>query len=252
MLDSLTAETHSQPGSAPSRPRILVVDDNDNLRQFVSQILLRQGFEVTCAPDGDEMDIVLMRQSIDLILLDSVMPKEDGISILKRLSVRPGPPVIMLSARSEDIDRIHGLEMGADDYVAKPFNPDELVARIRAVLRRQSGSQSAPAETVSRFFGWELDNIRRQLKSPADKVLVLSNAEFALMRVFVESPGKPLSREQIMRQMNDMEADTIERAVDSLISRLRRKMDRANPGRGEDEALIRTIYGTGYMMRPLS
>jgi two-component system, OmpR family, response regulator len=251
MLDSLTAETRA-PVAATARPRVLVVDDNDNLRQFVSQILLRQGFEVACAPDGDEMDIILLRQPVDLILLDSIMPKEDGLSILKRLSVKQSPPIIMLSARSDDLDRIRGLEMGADDYMAKPFNPDELVARIRAVLRRNGSMPAPPVETVNRFFGWELDNIRRQLKSPAGNILILSNAEFALMRVFVENPGKPLSREQIMRHMNDMEADTIERAVDSLISRLRRKMDRANPGASEDESLIRTIYGTGYMMRPLS
>jgi two-component system, OmpR family, response regulator len=252
MLDSLPTSSPGQSSAEVTRPHILVVDDNDNLRQYVSQTLIRQGFNVTCAPDGDEMDIVLLRQSIDLILLDSMMPKEDGLSILKRLTVKAAPPVIMLSARSDDLDRIRGLEMGADDYVSKPFNPDELVARIRAVLRRNGGTPIPPTETLSRFFGWELDNIRRHLKSPAGQTLALSNAEFAMMRVFVEHPGKPMSREQITRYMHDMEDDTVERAIDSLISRLRRKMDRANPGACEDEALIRTIYGTGYMMRPLS
>lgn len=234
-----------------TKPHVLVVDDNDNLRQFVSQILTRQGFQVTCAPDGEEMDVVLARVSIDLILLDTLMPHEDGFSILKRFSNRPTPPIIMLSARSEDLDRIQGLELGADDYMGKPFNPDELVARIRAVLRRHGTPQAVPSENVSRFFGWELDNIRRQLKSPTGQVLVLSNAEFALMRAFIDHPGRPLSRDQIMQHMRDLHDDTVERAIDSLISRLRRKMEKANPGH-KDEALIRTIYGTGYMMRPLS
>jgi two-component system, OmpR family, response regulator len=252
MLNSALNSTLSPDLSENVRPRVLVVDDNDSLRQFVSQILIRQGFEVSSAHDGEEMDIVLARSGIDLILLDSIMPKEDGLSILKRLSRGHHPPIIMLSARSEDLDRIRGLELGADDYMAKPFNPDELVARIRAVLRRNSGPQAPAAENISRFFGWELDNIRRQLKSPGGRTLVLSNAEFALMRVFIDHPGRPLSREQIMRHMRELEDDTVERAIDSLISRLRRKMERADPEAEADEALIRTIYGTGYMLRPLS
>lgn len=234
-------------------PKIIVVDDNDGLRTFVSQLLQRQGFEVRGASGGQEMDLVLEQFAADLIVLDSMMPKEDGLSICKRLREKNGPPIIILSAKSDDMDRILGLDLGADDYMIKPFNPDELVARIKAVLRRKNTpNQDASDVTKSHFFGWVLDNVKRKLTSPEDIEITLSNAEFTLLRVFLDHPGRALTRDQIVGFMHNLHDENIDRAIDTLISRLRRKLNQANPKAQKDEEVIRTIYGIGYMLRPLT
>ena len=241
------------PQAAPAEPveasaiRVLVVDDDKELRDLTSQFLVQNGFQVHTAAQGREMDKILARGDIGLVVLDYMMPGEDGLSICKRLQDQGGPPVIMLSARGEEIDRIVGLELGADDYMAKPFHPRELLARIRAVLRRRetrvSGEKGSP---LTHFFGWALDNIKRSLTRPDGVHVALSNAEFELLRVFLDRPGRALSRDQILDFLHGPNTDSFDRAIDVQISRLRRKLsDDAN------EDIIRTIRGVGYMFKPL-
>ncbi len=227
--------------------RVLVVDDDKELRDLTSQFLSQNGFEVHTAAQAREMDKVLARGDIGLVVLDYMMPGEDGLSICKRLREHNGPPVIMLSARGEEIDRIVGLELGADDYMSKPFHPRELLARIRAVLRRREarGSDERGAGQTW-FFGWALDNIKRTLTRPDGVQVALSNAEFELLRVFLDRPGRALSRDQILDFLHGPNADSFDRAIDVQISRLRRKLsDDTN------EDIIRTIRGIGYMFKPL-
>jgi len=229
------------------QPHVLIVDDDPDLRELTGNFLDQNGFSVHMAAQGRDMDKVLARGDIDLVVLDYMMPGEDGLSICKRLQEQGGPPVIMLSARGEDIDRIVGLELGADDYIAKPFHPRELLARIRAVLRRREGrSVTHKGSAITHFFGWQLDNIKRTLARPDGVQVALSNAEFELLRVFLERPGRALSRDQILDHLHGPNADSFDRAIDVQISRLRKKLaDDAN------EDIIRTIRGIGYMFKPL-
>ncbi len=238
--------------SADPITRILIVDDDPDLRDLTSNFLANNGFEVHTAAHGRDMDKMLARGDIELIVLDYMMPGEDGLSICKRLIEKGGPPVIMLSARGEEIDRIVGLELGADDYMAKPFHPRELLARIRAVLRRREAkegtwnAQGTGKSPISHFFGWQLDNIKRTLTRPDGVQVVLSNAEFELLRVFLDRPGRALSRDQILDYLHGPNSDSFDRAIDVQISRLRRKLsDDSN------EDIIRTIRGIGYMFKPL-
>ncbi|UDF02804.1 response regulator [Asticcacaulis sp. AND118] len=236
--------------TAPTQPRqhILVVDDDFDLRELISGFLSLNGFEVHTAASGRDMDKLLQRGDIGLVVLDYMMPGEDGLSICKRLNQRGGPPVIMLSAKGEEIDRIVGLELGADDYLAKPFHPRELLARIRAVLRRGEGRGNGEKSQSTTFFGWSLDNIKRTLQRPDGVQVALSNAEFELLRVFLERPGRALTRDQILDFLHGPNSENFDRAIDVQISRLRRKLnDESNDG----EEIIRTIRGIGYMFRPL-
>ncbi|MEI9903004.1 MAG: response regulator [Asticcacaulis sp.] len=235
------------PGDA--RPCVLVVDDTEDIRLLLETALRRKGFRILTADGGKEMDAILATTRVDLIVLDSVMPGEDGLSICKRLREDDGPPVIMLSAKGEDLDRIRGLERGAEDYMAKPFNPDELAARIRVVLRRQPATAQKDAGTRT-VFGWALEHQSRKLTSPQGHALLLTTAEYAVLNVFLANPDRPLKREFILTCMEALHAETTARALDTVISRLRRKLDAANPGAPEAEELIRTVYGTGYMLRP--
>lgn len=232
--------------TAPS-PRILIVDDDNDLRGLIGDFLGQNGFEVHLAAQGRDMDKVLARGDISLVVLDYMMPGEDGLSICKRLKEQGGPPVIMLSARGEEIDRIVGLELGADDYMAKPFHPRELLARVRAVLRRREGRNEVETRAaVSQFFGWQLDNIKRNLTRPDGVQVALSNAEFDLLRVFLDRPGRALSRDQILDYLHGPNTDSFDRAIDVQISRLRRKLSDDH-----NEDIIRTIRGIGYMFKPL-
>lgn len=228
-------------------PRILIVDDDRDIRELTGNFLGQNGFVIHTAAQGKEMDKILTRGDIALVVLDYMMPGEDGLSICKRLQEQGGPPVIMVSARGEEIDRIVGLELGADDYIAKPFHPRELLARIRAVLRRREartgGDKGAPVTT---FFGWSLDNIKRTLTRPDGIQVALSNAEFELLRVFLDRPGRALSRDQILDYLHGPNADSFDRAIDVQISRLRRKLSDDH-----NEDIIRTIRGIGYMFKPL-
>jgi two-component system OmpR family response regulator len=226
--------------------RILMVDDDPGIRDVVSDFLGRHGYKVETAADASEMERALERGQIDLVVLDVMLPGEDGQAICRRLTTtESAPPIIMLSAMGEDTDRIVGLELGADDYLAKPCNPRELLARVRAVLRRaeQRGSGSAALGAGCEFAGWRLDLVRRELRSPAGVVVNLSSGEFSLLRAFVERPQRVLTRDQLLEYARGPDSDAFDRAIDVQISRLRRKLD--DGGGGHD--LIRTIRNEGYM-----
>ena len=249
MLQAARSMSSPSPATLPT-PRVLIVDDDLDLRDLISNFLTQNGFDVHAAPNGREMDKVLARGDISLVVLDYMMPGEDGLSICKRLGENDGPPVIMLSARGEEIDRIVGLELGADDYMTKPFHPRELLARIRAVLRRQesrgNGDGWGGKSPITHFFGWQLDNIKRTLTRPDGVQVALSNAEFELLRVFLDRPGRALTRDQILDFLHGPNTDSFDRAIDVQISRLRRKLSDDN-----NEDIIRTIRGIGYMFKPL-
>ncbi|WP_297693464.1 response regulator [Phenylobacterium sp.] len=225
--------------------RILMVDDDPGIRDVVSEFLGRHGYTVSTAADAREMERALERGPVDLIVLDVMLPGEDGLAVCRRGASRDGgPPIIMLSAMGEDTDRIVGLELGADDYLAKPCNPRELLARIRAVLRRaESRGASSTVGASCEFAGWALDLVRRELRSPQGVVVNLSSGEFSLLRVFVERPQRVLTRDQLLELARGPDSDAFDRAIDVQISRLRRKLD--DGGGGQD--LIRTIRNEGYM-----
>jgi two-component system OmpR family response regulator len=222
-------------------PRLLVVDDDAELRDLIAGFLVDQGLEVETAADAVEMDAVLARSAVDLIVLDLMMPGEDGLAIVRRLrggSRRPG--LIMLSAMGEDLDRIIGLEVGADDYLPKPCNPRELLARIRAVLRRRGEGEGAATGGPRRRFGaWTLDLISRTLTRPGQPDAQLTDAEFRVLTVFLDRPQRVLSRDQLLDAAQGQDVEIFDRAIDVTVSRLRRKLGSGDP--------IRTIRNEGYM-----
>lgn len=224
------------------RPRVLVVDDDPDIRTGLVEVFERSGFDASSAGDVATMERVLAVQGIDLIVLDLMMPGEDGLSACKRLSGKGRPPIIMLSALGDDADRIVGLEIGADDYLAKPCNPRELVARARAVLRRGRETDGVASADALRFAGFRLDIARRELVDPEGVIIPLSAGEFRLLRAFVERPRRVLSREQLLDYAFDNDTEVFDRAVDVQVSRLRRKLER--PGAPE---IIRTVRGEGYL-----
>ncbi len=227
---------------------ILVVDDDPGIRDVVSEFLSRHGYAVETAADGREMDRAMNRRQPDLVVLDLMLPGEDGLSICRRISRPEGPAVIMLSAMGEETDRIIGLELGADDYLPKPCNPRELLARIRAVLRRRR--EPSPTEDMlgaaCEFAGWRLDLVRHELRSPNGVVVNLSSGEFSLLRAFVEHPQRVLTRDQLLEYARGPQSDAFDRAIDVQISRLRRKLE---DGGGAVE-LIRTVRSEGYIFTP--
>lgn len=225
---------------AETAPCVLIVDDDTDIRNGLVAVFERAGFKAHAAGDVASMERALASKGADLIVLDLMMPGEDGLSACKRLSGKGRPPIIMLSALGDDADRIVGLEIGADDYMAKPCNPRELVARARAVLRRRSGE--GDAGDAMTFAGFRIDIARRELIDPEGVVIALSAGEFRLLRAFVEHPGRVLSREQLLDFAFDNDGDVFDRAVDVQVSRLRRKLER--PGGGE---IIRTVRGEGYL-----
>ncbi|MGZ3306350.1 MAG: response regulator [Asticcacaulis sp.] len=231
-------------------PNILVVDDTAQIRILLGDVLSRAGFQVTTAGGGAQMDEILERTPVDLVVLDSVMPGEDGLSICKRLSEQGGPPIIMLSAKGEDLDRIRGLERGAEDYMAKPFNPNELIARIRIVLRRQAKSAVTDASRPLTFSGWTFETATRRLSGPGGAVLILSAAESAFLQVLLTAPGRPLKRSHILAGMGTQKSHSTPAALDTLVSRLRRKMSDIEPETADAGDIIRTVYGVGYMLQP--
>jgi two-component system OmpR family response regulator len=228
--------------------RILIVDDDPGIRDVISDFLTRHGYRVEEASDARAMEQVLQRTVIDLIVLDVMMPGEDGLSICRRLSGAPGAPgIVMLSAMGEETDRIVGLELGADDYLPKPCNPRELLARVRAVLRRRQeprGPQDHIAAACE-FAGWRLDLVRRELRSPQGVIVNLSSGEFSLLRAFVERPQRVLTRDQLLDMARGRDTEAYDRAIDVQISRLRKKLD---DGAGVE--IIRTIRSEGYMFSP--
>lgn len=227
-------------------PHILVVDDHSEIRDLLKRFLEQHGMRVSCARDGKEMKRLLDEREFDLLVLDLMMPGEDGLTLCRELRVKSRLPIIMLTAMGEETDRIIGLEMGADDYLSKPFNPRELLARIKAVMRRTQAESLPVPETLTRdlrFDRWLLDVNRRELVDEEGVGMSLSTAEFDLLKVFLERPQRVLSRDQLLDLARGREAVAFDRAIDTLVSRLRRKLER-DPKNPE---LIKTIWGGGYM-----
>lgn len=231
----------------PESTRVLVVDDDAQIRELLSNYLQDYSFSTVAVANGAEMRQALADSAFDVILLDLMMPGEDGLSLCRSVRMTSNVPIIMLTARGESIDRVLGLELGADDYVVKPFDPRELVARIHSVLRRtQNGQLAAPVSQQDevKFNGWKLNTRLHQLVSLDGLVIPLSNAEFRLLWVFVENPGRVLNRDQLMDQARGRMVEAFDRSIDLLVSRLRQKLqdDPKNP------ELIKTMRGEGYYL----
>lgn len=224
---------------AEAAPRILVVDDDPGIREVLTDYLAQHGYTAEGAATAAEMDRAMAVRAPDLVVLDVMMPGEDGLSVCRRLAGK-GPPIVMLSAMGEDTDRIIGLELGADDYLAKPCNPRELLARVRAVLRRPR-EPAQPEGPCLAFAGWRLDLLRRELTRPDGELVGLSAGEFALLRAFAERPGRIMSRDQLLEHARGADADVFDRAMDVQISRLRKKLDD-----GSGLEMIHTLRGEGY------
>jgi len=228
---------------------IYVTDDDPGIRELVAEYLGSQGYAVETAEDAVSLDRLLAGRLPDLLVLDWMMPGEDGLSVARRLRAQPGfPPIIMLSARGEDIDRIIGLEVGADDYLPKPFNPRELLARIRAVLRRQAGGAAPVAAEATRLvrFGPFSVNLDARTLSRDGTEITLTTGEYELLEIFVTHVNRALSRDWLMDQLRGFERDPFDRSIDVRVNRLRKKIetDPANP------AYIRTQRGQGYLFVP--
>lgn len=220
-----------------NRARILVVDDDSDLRRLVAEFLAANAMDVVTASDADEMNDRLHEGRFDLIVLDLMMPGEDGLSIIRRIRSADGPAVIMLSAMGDDADRIIGLEVGADDYLGKPCNPRELLARIRAVLRRREGRDIAGP--VRNFGDWTLDLVERTVARADMPPATLTGAEFRVLNAFLDRPQRVLDRDTLVETAKGDDADVFDRSIDVTISRLRRKLGEGAP--------IRTVRGEGYI-----
>ena len=229
------------------RPHLLIVDDDREIRSLLSQYLEKNDFRTTAVADGREMRRVLDRDPVDLIVLDLMLPGEDGLTLCRELRTHSQLPVIMLTARGEDVDRIVGLEIGADDYLPKPFNPRELLVRIRAVLRRAAHAPRDPNPQVVRSFsfaGWSLDTTRRTLTDAQGREVPLSGAEYRLLAVLLSAGNRVLSRAQLTELLRGREADPFDRSIDVRVSRLRQIL-------GDDARapqIIKTVYGEGYVI----
>lgn len=226
---------------------LLVVDDDREIRQLIEQYLTEAGYRVSTAADGKAMRRMLEQHRIDLVVLDLMLPGEDGLSLCRYLRARSNLPILMLTARGAEVDRIVGLEMGADDYLAKPFNPRELLARIRSILRRAHTlpPNLVPEEVITfTFAGWHLNVAERQLVATDGLVVPLSGAEFRLLRVLLEHPQRVISRDQIMELTQGREALALDRSIDVLIGRLRRRLQ----DDGKEPRLIKTVRGEGYVL----
>jgi two-component system, OmpR family, phosphate regulon response regulator OmpR len=229
--------------------KILVVDDDPGLRDLLQEYLATQGFEVSAVADGVAMEQYLQQESPHLVILDLMLPGEDGLALARKLRAKGKIPIIMLSARGEDVDRIVGLEVGADDYLAKPFNPRELLARIRSVLRRNE-EEASPIlndwQPLQHRFGDFLMDLNTRTLKRNEEAVELTAGEFYLLRIFVEHPNRVLNRDQIMDELKGYERSPFDRSIDVRITRLRRKMedDPSAP------VYIRTVWGEGYMFTP--
>jgi len=230
-----------------TQDHILIVDDDAETRSLLQKYLQKQGYRVTAAADGRALRAALVTARPDLIVLDLMLPGEDGLQLCRDLRMRSSLPVIMLTARGEETDRIVGLEMGADDYLAKPFNPRELLARIKSVLRRARalpGNLEPEAVRSFRFAGWALDVATRNLTAQDGVVVPLSGTEFKLLRVFLAHPDRVLSRDQLIESMVARDAGPFDRAIDVQVSRLRQRLrDDAREPR-----IIKTVRGEGYVL----
>jgi two-component system, OmpR family, response regulator len=228
-----------------SQPHILVVDDDREIRDLLTRFLVKHGLRVSAARDGVEMMKILDGAAIDLVVLDLMLPGEDGLSLCRKLRATSVLPVVMLTAMGEETDRIVGLEMGADDYLPKPFNPRELLARIKAVLRRTQtvAKGETPPGDLLRFDGWILELGARRLLSPVGEEVELSTGEFDLLMAFLTHPRRVLSRDQLLDLARGRTAAPFDRSIDIQVMRLRRKVE-SDP---KEPRLIKTVRGGGYM-----
>ena len=228
--------------------QILVVDDDAGLRELLQDYLTAQGYQVAAVADGVGMEAHLAGHAVDLVILDLMLPGEDGLSLARKLRAQGDLPIIMLSARGEDVDRIIGLEVGADDYLAKPFNPRELLARIRALLRRNEKAHTTVEMTkpeAHHFGSFLLNMVSRDLHKNGIAV-ALTAGEFNLLRIFVEHPNRVLSRDGIMDMLKGYERSPFDRSIDVRVTRLRRKIE-DDPN---TPSYIRTVWGEGYLFVP--
>ncbi len=232
----------------PTQHHILVVDDHKDIRDLLGQFLRKHDLKVTTARDGYEMRECLTNDPVDLVVLDLMLPGEGGLSLCRELRTRSQTPVIMLTALGEEADRVVGLEMGADDYVTKPFSPRELLARIKAVLRRSTAQGDAPPSAtggrILAFAGWTLDLVRRELRSSDGTLVDLTTGEFDLLSAFAEHPQRILSRDDLFEVSRGRGSATaaFDRAIDVQVSRLRRKLDTS-----PDDGMIKTVRNAGYV-----
>lgn len=228
-------------------PKILVVEDNREMRELVSKALRKEGYRVSLAGDGKEMNRALDNERVDLIILDVMLPGDDGLTLCRDLRTKATTPVIIISAKGEELDRVLGLKMGADDYLPKPFSTLELIARVQAVLRRiDREPAAAPNESgkIYKFNGWRLDVERRELIAADNVIVPLSTGEFSLLQVLVQRPNRVLSREQLLDLARGRDSVAFDRSIDTQVSRLRRKIehDPKNP------TIIKTVWGGGYVL----
>jgi two-component system OmpR family response regulator len=233
----------------PGAAHILVVDDHREIRDLVSRALSKEGFRVSTAADGRAMRKILADSRIDLILLDLMLPGEDGLTLCRSLRAESNIPIIMLTAKGDEVDRVVGLEMGADDYLAKPFGSRELIARIKAVLRRSKGSSTPTRDQRPKhycFERWRLDTGTRELLRDDGVTVPLSTGEYDLLLAFVERPQRVLNRDQLLDLARGRSANALDRSIDTQVSRLRKKLER-NPG---EPRIIKTVWGGGYMFTP--
>jgi two-component system OmpR family response regulator len=246
VLPSLTV-CYKRRGPMSDRPHLVIVDDDREIRTLLSQYLEKHDFRTTAVAEGKEMRRVMERSRVDLVVLDLMLPGEDGLSICRELRTRSQVPIIMLTARGEDVDRIVGLELGADDYLPKPFNPRELLGRIRAVLRRTAHAPRDPSPESVRSFtfsNWKLDTTTRALTDTDGKEVALSGAEYRLLAVLLSAANRVLSRAQLTELLRGREADPFDRSIDVRVSRLRQIL-------GDDARapqIIKTVYGEGYVV----
>lgn len=232
-----------------SQSHIAVVEDDPDISRMMVNCMTEHGFDVTPARSGRDLDRVMSGGKIDLVILDVGLPGEDGLSICRRLRGKSSIPIIMVTARGTDTDRIVGLELGADDYLPKPFNPRELVARVRAVMRRSGPPELPSSETPKTlvFEGWQLDTARRQLFDPNGDPRSLTSGEFNILAIFCNNPRKVLSRDDLLDQLHGRAAAVFDRSIDVQISRLRRKIET----KMKDPSFIKTIRYGGYFFTPL-
>jgi two-component system, OmpR family, response regulator len=226
---------------------LLIVDDDAETRSLLQEYLQKQGYRVTSAADGKGLRSALDKAAPDLIVLDLMLPGDDGLQLCRDLRARSNVPVIMLTARGEETDRIVGLEMGADDYLAKPFNPRELLARIKSVLRRTRslpGNLEPEAVTRMHFSGWTLETATRNLIAPDGVVIALSGTEFKLLRLFLAHPNRVLTRDQLIELMVSRDAGPFDRAIDVQVSRLRQRLRED----AREPRIIKTVRGEGYVL----
>lgn len=237
------------PAALAPEAHLLVVEDDGEMRTLIAKFLRQNGYRVTGVRDGREMWETLAHAPVDLILLDLMLPGQSGLDLARALRAKSAVPIIMVTARGDETDRVVGLELGADDYIPKPFSRAELLARIRAVLRRAlSKDLQVTTETSDRirFAGWSLDTRRRELAAPDGTAVDLSGGEYDMLLAFCEHPQRVLSRDQLLDLARNRVSDTVDRSVDVMVSRLRRKLEPTS----DSPSIIKTVRGAGYMFIP--